>query len=77
MIFFVQDQRIGIPIDDQIHLFESFHRAYNVGNIQGTGLGLNIVQRYVNLHQGNIIFSSIINGGTTFRVALPITGDEQ
>ncbi|MGK7933473.1 MAG: PAS domain S-box protein [Microcystaceae cyanobacterium] len=71
IIFFVKDQGIGIPASDQLHLFESFHRAENVGNIQGTGLGLNIVQRYVNLHQGNIIFSSIINEETIFRVALP------
>ncbi|MGK7946631.1 MAG: PAS domain S-box protein [Microcystaceae cyanobacterium] len=71
--FFVKDQGIGIPDDDKINLFESFHRAKNVGNIQGTGLGLDIVQRYVNLHQGNIIFSSTINEGTTFRVALPMS----
>ena len=42
----VTDHGIGIPDADQVHLFERFFRAKNVTNIQGTGLGLNIVKRY-------------------------------
>ena len=72
-IFYVQDQGIGIPEVDQQHLFESFHRATNVGQIQGTGLGLAIVKKSVELHGGTITFDSIAEQGTTFIVNLPIT----
>jgi len=66
----VKDNGIGIPAADQVHLFEPFFRAGNIGTIQGTGLGLNIVKRYVDLMQGQIYFSS--NGhGTTFEIVLP------
>jgi PAS domain S-box-containing protein len=71
-IFQIQDQGIGIPPEDQERLFESFHRATNVGTIQGTGLGLTIVKQCVDLHQGKITVSSIINKGTTFTVTLPL-----
>lgn len=73
--FFVQDQGIGIPEADQQHLFESFHRATNVGQIQGTGLGLAIVQKSVELHRGTITFDSVAEQGTTFIVKLPITAE--
>jgi len=53
-IFQIQDQGIGIPPKDQAGLFESFHRASNVGQIPGTGLGLAIVKKAVELAtQGN------------------------
>jgi signal transduction histidine kinase len=52
------DQGIGIPKKDQIHLFERFFRATNVTNIQGTGLGLHIVGRYVELLNGHIKYES-------------------
>ncbi|MEM6263294.1 MAG: hybrid sensor histidine kinase/response regulator [Bacteroidota bacterium] len=68
----VEDQGIGIPEEEQIHLFERFYRANNATNIQGTGLGLNIVQKYVNLMNGNIKFRSKLNEGTTFMVDLPL-----
>ncbi len=68
----IQDNGIGIPQADQIHLFSRFHRATNVSNIKGTGLGLNIVKKYVDLMQGNIQFESKLNEGTTFYVNLPI-----
>ncbi|KAI9131352.1 ATP-binding sensor histidine kinase [Acaryochloris sp. CCMEE 5410] len=71
--FFIKDQGIGIPEADQQHLFESFHRATNVGQIQGTGLGLAIVKKSVELHRGTIDFESIADKGTTFIVKLPIT----
>jgi signal transduction histidine kinase len=72
VIFQIQDQGIGIPPEDQDRLFESFHRATNVGTIQGTGLGLTIVKQCVDLHKGKITVSSIINQGTTFTVTIPL-----
>ncbi|MBD2068182.1 PAS domain S-box protein [Leptolyngbya sp. FACHB-671] len=71
VIFQVQDSGIGIPLADQEHLFESFHRATNVGNISGTGLGLSIVKRSVELHKGRISATSTVGVGTTFTVILP------
>lgn len=70
-VFEVQDFGIGIPPDTQDVLFESFYRAENVGTIPGTGLGLNIAKRCVELHGGSIDFQSKVNEGTTFRVVLP------
>ncbi|MGB3208931.1 MAG: PAS domain S-box protein [Crinalium sp.] len=67
----VQDQGIGIPISEQHHLFEIFHRASNVGNISGTGLGLAIVKQAVELHQGKISFESEVGVGTSFTVSMP------
>lgn len=72
VIFEIQDEGIGIPIEDQARLFESFHRAKNVGNIPGTGLGLSIVHNSVELHGGTITFTSQVGLGTTFRVSLPL-----
>jgi PAS domain S-box-containing protein len=67
----VTDQGIGIPEEEQQHLFTRFFRAHNVENIQGTGLGLNIVKRYVDLMGGQITFESRLGEGTTFAVRLP------
>jgi hypothetical protein len=71
VIFRMQDQGIGIPPLDQAQLFESFFRASNTRSIQGTGLGLTIVKRCVELHQGEISVTSEVNVGTTFTVILP------
>jgi signal transduction histidine kinase len=70
-VFEVADQGIGIPPDEIGHLFESFHRASNVGAIQGTGLGLAIVKNAVEMHGGVIEVQSKLGEGTTFRVSLP------
>jgi|GEM_PF-2746490 len=72
VIFQVSDRGIGIPIEDQKNLFESFHRGKNVGNIPGTGLGLNIIKKCVDLHGGEITYISEEGKGTTFRVTIPI-----
>ena len=69
--FAVSDQGIGIPADEVGHLFESFHRASNVGSIAGTGLGLAIVKQSVELHGGQIDVQSVTGQGTTFTVLLP------
>nr|WP_315250706.1 PAS domain-containing sensor histidine kinase [uncultured Flavobacterium sp.] len=65
-IISVKDEGIGIPEEDLQHLLEPFFRAQNTGNIPGTGLGLNIVDRYVALMKGTISYSSTINKGTLF-----------
>lgn len=68
----VEDHGIGIPEKDREHLFEAFHRCSNVGDIPGTGLGLVIVKRCVELHSGSIELRSEIGKGTTFIVRLPV-----
>ena len=67
----VKDEGIGIPDDEQQNMFRMFHRARNAVNIQGTGLGLNIVKRYVELLHGMISFSSEIGKGTAFYIDFP------
>ncbi len=67
----VADRGLGIPAEDQPHLFERFFRASNAMNIQGTGLGLNIVRRYLDLMGGSITFESRLGEGTTFTINLP------
>lgn len=69
--FSIQDEGIGIPAADQERLFESFHRASNVGTLPGTGLGLSIVKKCVDLHRGQIAVESAVDVGTTFTVTLP------
>lgn len=69
----VRDEGIGIPAEAQKSLFDKFFRAKNATNIQGTGLGLNIVRRYVELIDGHINFASTENVGTTFTVEFPKT----
>ncbi|MFB9862744.1 hybrid sensor histidine kinase/response regulator [Rufibacter immobilis] len=64
----VQDQGIGIPDADQAHLFTPFFRAHNAVNYEGTGLGLNIVKRYVDIMNGTLTYTSQQNEGTTFTV---------
>jgi signal transduction histidine kinase len=62
----IKDDGIGIPETEQKHLFQAFFRAHNTGSIPGTGLGLNIVDRYIKLMAGKIEFNSQENKGTTF-----------
>lgn len=68
----VKDAGIGIPEAQQVNLFSKFFRASNTTDIQGTGLGLNIVKHYVDLLHGSIDFCSKENKGTEFRVVLPV-----
>ena len=73
LIMVIKDNGIGIPDNDQKHLFEAFFRAHNTGNIPGTGLGLNIVTRYTNLMNGHIQFKSKVNEGTSFTLTFPLS----
>ncbi|HTN21891.1 MAG TPA: PAS domain-containing sensor histidine kinase [Pelobium sp.] len=68
----IKDNGIGIPVSEQKHLFEAFFRAHNTGSIPGTGLGLNIVDRYIKLMFGRIEFKSEENKGTTFKLIFNI-----
>lgn len=70
-IIMVKDHGIGIPEEDQKHLFEAFFRATNTGVIQGTGLGLNIVSRNASLMNGQITFDSHPGEGTCFILKFP------
>jgi PAS domain S-box-containing protein len=72
LIITVEDSGIGIPLEEQQHLFERFFRAKNATHIQGTGLGLNIVKKHVDLMGGNIDFISKLEQGTTFTITLPL-----
>ncbi|HEY5749830.1 MAG TPA: PAS domain-containing sensor histidine kinase [Chryseolinea sp.] len=69
----VRDNGIGIPEDEQQHLFDKFFRARNTGEIQGTGLGLTIVKRYVELLGGTVGFVSKERLGTTFSITIPLS----
>jgi len=70
IIIKVTDHGIGIPKEEQAHMFERFFRAKNVTNIQGTGLGLNIVAKYLEAMNGRIEFESELNKGTTFTATI-------
>ena len=67
----IEDAGLGISEDDQKHLFERFFRGKNVTNIQGTGLGLNIVANYLRVLGGNINLQSDLNMGSVFKVQIP------
>ena len=71
VIFQVRDSGIGIPLNDQPYIFQPFHRASNVDVIRGTGIGLAIVKRAVDLYGGEISFESEEGIGTKFTVVLP------
>lgn len=70
-IITICDNGIGIPETDHKHLFEPFFRANNTGNIPGTGLGLNIIQRYATLMGGKVNFSSSAKQKTVFTLNFP------
>jgi len=71
IILQIQDKGIGIPDTAMQQLFEPFHRASNTGSIKGTGLGLFIVKRCVDLHDGELLVESAPGTGTTFTVKIP------
>ena len=73
----VEDKGIGIPLEAQKDLFSKFFRARNATNIQGTGLGLNIVKRYMELLDGTIDFTSEENKGSTFTIEFAQMADSE
>ena len=72
LLLSVEDQGIGISKEDQAHLFERFFRARNVSTVPGTGLGLYITARYVELMGGTIALRSEPDQGTTVTITIPI-----
>jgi signal transduction histidine kinase len=70
IVFKIKDNGMGISVEDQEHLFERFFRGTNVTNIQGTGLGLHIVAKYIEIMDGRIEFESELEKGTTFIITL-------
>ncbi len=68
----ITDQGIGIPKEEQNKLFDRFFRAKNVGIIEGSGLGLSIVKKCVEVMKGDITFASEVGKGTTFTVTIPV-----
>ena len=68
----VKDKGIGIPKSEQSKLFDRFFRAKNVGIVEGSGLGLSIVKKCLEVLKGNIEFVSEQDKGTTFRVTIPV-----
>jgi PAS domain S-box-containing protein len=72
----IADRGIGIPADDQPHVFTSFHRAAAHTSYTGTGLGLAICHRVINRHGGNITASDNPGGGTRIQFTLPTTNPE-
>jgi signal transduction histidine kinase len=71
LIIRVQDQGVGIAPADQQRLFERFFRAHNATDVPGTGLGLYIIAKYLELMGGDITLHSELGVGTTFTVILP------
>jgi signal transduction histidine kinase len=72
LISTIKDQGIGIPKSEQDQLFDRFFRAKNVGIREGSGLGLSIVKKCIEVLKGTIEFKSIEGKGTTFKVTIPV-----
>ena len=67
----VRDFGIGIPDEEKSQLFQSFFRAENTINIEGTGLGLVILKQFVEVHSGTVNIESEEGKGTTVTVQIP------
>ncbi len=72
LVLKIVDQGIGIPKEEQKHIFDRYFRAGNALLTQGTGIGLNIAKRHLENLGGNITFKSLQDKGTTFEVILPL-----
>jgi len=68
----IKDNGIGIPESEHSQLFDRFFRAKNVGVVEGSGLGLSIVKKCMDVLGGEISFESNYKKGTTFRVEIPV-----
>jgi signal transduction histidine kinase len=70
-VFEVRDEGMGIPADEQARLFDAFHRCSNAADIPGTGLGMAVVKRSLDAHEGSILVESEVGKGTRFVVRVP------
>lgn len=75
--FEIQDQGMGISSEDQAHLYEPFSRGQNTRKIAGTGLGLAVVKKCLDLHQGEISLQSQVGVGTTVVVTIPRSEEKE
>ena len=77
MVFAVEDRGLGIDADDRKHIFEPFYRGRDAVSqqIQGSGLGLNLVQRIAEAHGGQVGVTSEPGKGSTFTLSLPAVHD--
>ena len=75
LVLSVEDQGVGISEEDQAHLFERFFRARSVSTVPGTGLGLYIIAKYLELMRGTIALRSKLDEGTTVTVTIPYEND--
>jgi signal transduction histidine kinase len=69
---YIKDEGIGIPAKEQKRIFERFYRTSNVSNIEGTGIGLNLVKSYMEKLGGSVSFESEEGKGSTFCIVLPL-----
>jgi PAS domain S-box-containing protein len=69
--FTIKDKGIGIPQEEIKYLLDPFYRASNRGTVQGTGFGLSIVKRFVDLHKGKMLIESLVDKGTVLTITLP------
>src|SRR5690606_7391770 len=67
----IRDRGLGIPLEDQPFIFERYYRASNVLTVQGTGIGLNIVQQHLRNLGAELSFESRLGEGSTFRLEIP------
>lgn len=70
----IKDEGIGISKEDQVHLFERFFRSEYAADIQGTGLGLYVVQKYTELMNGKVECKSEPGKGTQFLIKIKMRG---
>ena len=77
--FAVEDRGLGIDPDDRKHIFEPFYRGRDAVSqqIQGSGLGLNLVMRIVAAHGGHVVVQSEPGKGSTFILALPAASESE
>jgi signal transduction histidine kinase len=73
----VSDNGIGIAASDQEHLFEEFRQLDSATDKHGTGLGLALTKRFVELHGGHIRLESELGKGSVFTLTLPLTRNDQ
>jgi signal transduction histidine kinase/sensor domain CHASE-containing protein len=68
----ISDRGIGIPPHEHEKIFDGYYRAQNIGDIEGSGLGMTVIKTCTDLHGGKISLNSKLGEGTTFTVILPL-----
>lgn len=71
VVIMVKDRGLGIPKEEQSKLFGKYFRASTSGGIPGSGLGLNLVKQFVELHGGTVTLDSDMGKGTIVTVRMP------